>query len=88
VVPIDLVNDVLKECDSYTQTVGIYPESLKDELKNKLALHGAQRIVSLGYALTLNMALPQDSIEPLRRSCKWIVNEKTIPDLFSPVWPE
>lgn len=87
IVPIDSVDEVAKECDAYTQTVGIYPESLKEKLKNKLPLFGAQRLVSLGYAVTLNMALPQDSIEPLRRSLKWIVNEQSHPDIYPMTWP-
>lgn len=86
-VPVDDIDDVLSHCDAYTQTVGIYPESLKDQLRNILPLYGAQRIVSLGYAVSGNLALPQDSIEPLRRSCKWIVEEQSVPEVIPPVWP-
>ena len=36
--------------NAYTQTVGIYPESLKRALRDQLPLFGAQRLTSLGYA--------------------------------------
>jgi Acyl-CoA reductase (LuxC) len=87
-VPIDDMADALDRCDSYTQTIGIYPESLKDQLRDKLPLFGAQRIVSLGYAVTASISLPQDSIEPLRRACKWIVDEQSDPSILSPYWPK
>ena len=87
IFPIDGMEDALQACDAYTQTVGIYPESLKQTLRDRLPLYGVQRIVSLGYAVTANLALPQDSIEPLRRACKWIVDEQSVPEVISPIWP-
>jgi hypothetical protein len=76
VVPVYSVDDVLKAIDAYTQTIGLYPEALKDRLKDVLPLYGAQRIVSLGFAIKgFSHAAPQDAIEPLRRMCKWVVNE-------------
>ena len=72
--------------NAYTQTVGIYPESLKHELRDPLPLFGAQRLVSLGYACSVTLAAPQDAIEPLRRMCKWIVDEACDPDVVTPLW--
>ncbi len=60
---------------AYTQTVGVYPEALKRELRDRLPFHGAQRLVSLGHAADANVALPQDAIEPVRRMVRWIVDE-------------
>jgi hypothetical protein len=77
-VPVDDPRDVLPAINAYTQTIGIYPESLKRELRETLALHGAQRLVSLGHAANPNVALPQDAIEPVRRMARWIVDE-TVP---------
>jgi hypothetical protein len=74
-VPVDDPRDVLPAINAYTQTIGIYPESLKHELREVLALHGAQRLVSLGHAADPNVALPQDAIEPVRRMARWIVDE-------------
>jgi len=85
-VPVDSLDDVMDAVDAYTQTVGIYPESMKDELKNRLPLHGAQRIVSLGYAAYLKWAGPQDAIEPLRRMGKWICNQIASPKTVVPPW--
>lgn len=88
-IPIDTIDDALKYFDAYTQTVGIYPDSLKEELKDKVPLYGAQRIVSLGYAggAGLAFATPQDAIEPVRRMVKWIVHEKAAdPSVIPPLW--
>jgi hypothetical protein len=43
---------------------------------DRLAFQGAQRIVSLGGAATMqhNMEV-QDAIEPVRRMVKWVVTE-------------
>ncbi len=76
IVPVDHVDEAVRSVNSYTQTIGIYPESLKTRLRDRLAFHGAQRLVSLGGAATLAQAPgPQDGIEPLRRMVKWIVDE-------------
>ena len=85
-VPVDSLDEVMDAVDAYTQTVGIYPESLKDELKNRLPLHGAQRIVSLGYAAAMKWAAPQDAIEPLRRMGKWISNQISAPEATPGPW--
>lgn len=76
IVPIDDVETAVRSVNAYTQTIGIYPESLKTALRDRLAYQGAQRLVSLGGAATLmRTPQPQDGIEPLRRSVKWIVDE-------------
>jgi hypothetical protein len=85
-VPVDSVEEVLDAVDAYTQTVGVYPESLKEELKDVLPLYGAQRIVSLGYAVALKWAAPQDAIEPLRRMGKWISNQISDPKIAPGPW--
>lgn len=85
-VPVDSLDEVMDAVDAYTQTVGIYPEALKDELKDRLPLHGAQRIVSLGYAPAMKWAAPQDAIEPLRRMGKWISNQISSPEATPAPW--
>ena len=75
-VPFDDLDTPVRAVNAYTQTIGIYPPSLHDKLRDRLSLHGAQRLVTLGFAaVSMNHGL-QDSIEPLRRMCRWIVNEK------------
>lgn len=85
-VPVDDLSEMLDAVDAYTQTVGVYPESIKDELKDVLPLYGAQRIVSLGYAAAMKFAAPQDAIEPLRRMGKWISNQIASPETSPAPW--
>jgi hypothetical protein len=85
-VPVDDLTEMMDAVDAYTQTVGVYPESIKEDLKDILPLYGAQRIVSLGYAAGLKWAGPQDSIEPLRRMGKWIVNQIASPETTPAPW--
>jgi len=75
IVPIDSVDTAVKSVNAYTQTIGIYPDSLKEELRDRLAFHGAQRLVSLGGAVNPPADAPQDGIETMRRMCKWIVDD-------------
>ncbi len=85
-VPVDSIDQVTGAVTAYTQTVGIYPESLKRSLRDTLPLFGAQRLTSLGYACSVAVAMPQDAIEPIRRMCKWIVDEECDPDVVVPLW--
>lgn len=85
-VPVDAISKVTDAVTSYTQTVGIYPESLKKQLRDQLPIYGAQRLTSLGYACNVTSASPQDAIEPVRRMCKWIFEEECDPDQVFPLW--
>ncbi len=85
-VPVDDIEEATKAANAYTQTVGVYPESLKLDLVNLLPLYGAQRFVSLGYACSSTMASPQDGVETLRRMGKWITNEESSPETVIPPW--
>jgi hypothetical protein len=86
IVPVDSIERVTEAVNAYTQTIGIYPESLKRELRDRLPLFGAQRLTSLGYACNVSMAMPQDAIEPIRRMCRWIVDEECDPNVVIPLW--
>ncbi len=79
-VPIDDISTAIQSVNAYTQTVGIYPESLKKKIRDDLILHGVQRIVSLGFAPNGTFSTPQDAIEPLRRMCKWVMDESSVRD--------
>jgi hypothetical protein len=75
-VPIDATETAVKSVNAYTQTIGIYPESLKVILRDRLACQGGQRLVSLGGAATGQHSLErQDAIESVRRMVKWVVEE-------------
>ena len=86
IVPIDDEVDAVAFMNSYTQTVGVYPESLKARLRDTLALNSGQRIVSLGFASSGHPGMPQDAIEPLRRMVKWIVDEISDPAAVPAPW--
>ena len=75
-VPVDDVETPVQAVTSYTQTIGIWPESLKRRLRDQLAIHGAQRLVTLGHAVGMPNHGIQDAIEPWRRMCRWIVEEE------------
>jgi hypothetical protein len=87
IVPIDDYETAIRSVSSSTQTIGIYPDTLKAQIRNRLAVHGAQRIVSLGFALSAMLVLPQDGMEPLRRMCRWVADEEadiaTTPSSFA-----
>jgi hypothetical protein len=87
-VPVDDIEEIYGAVDAYTQTVGIYPESLKRAVRDRLSLHGAQRLTSLGYAANANLATPQDAIESTRELCKWIVCEDCDPKITAPLWED
>ncbi len=85
-VPVDTLDEVLEVVDAYTQTVGIFPESLREKVRHLGALCGGQRFVSLGYSFNgPGLVGPQDGIEPLRRMCKWIISEEPLPGR-KPFW--
>lgn len=79
-VPVDELQTVVQSVNAYTQTVGIYPEKLKRAIRDDLIRSGVQRIVSLGFAPLFGFATPQDAIEPLRRMCKWVMDEVSVND--------
>jgi hypothetical protein len=87
-VPVDRLDEIYPRMDSYCQTVGVYPEWLVPQIRDPLAIAGAQRLVSLGYAgaSTTGFGGPQDGIEPIRRLCKWIFREEADPVKTPTVW--
>jgi Acyl-CoA reductase (LuxC) len=85
-VPVETLDEVLDVVDAYTQTVGIFPESLRKVVRHRGALHGGQRFVALGYAFNgPGLVGPQDGIEPMRRLVKWIISEEPLPGR-KPFW--
>jgi hypothetical protein len=88
-VPVENLLDVVKWCDDTTQTVGVYPESLRDRLLDSFALAGVQRMVPLvgGDPLrifhdmhTLPPGMPHDGIEPLRRAVRGGIDHRAQDD--------
>jgi Acyl-CoA reductase (LuxC) len=77
-VPFDDIEEALQYITIHTQTIGVYPDSLKRRYRERLALLGGQRIVSVGGHLIFSHSLPHDAMEPLRRLCRWI-NDEDLP---------
>ena len=84
-VPMEDLIDIVQWCDDTTQTVGVYPESLRDRLLDPLALAGVQRMVPLEgndpMAIFEAMhhlppGMPHDGIEPLRRNVRWVIDQR------------
>ncbi len=85
IVPVADLKDVTRWCDDTTQTVGVYPEALRDRLLDPFSLVGVQRLVPLsgGNPLelfhemhTLPPGMPHDGIEPLRRAMRWVIDHR------------
>jgi hypothetical protein len=75
VVPIDSLDDVLPHVNVATQTIGIYPTSLSETMRDRLAARGMQRIVPLGEVLDAIPGLPHDGFYPLNRFVRWLVDD-------------
>jgi len=79
IVPVKSLDDAMPRFNAYTQTVGVYPESLKQRLVDIAPFYGVQRFVSLGYAGHHTWSGPHDGIELERRMCKWVVDQRSEP---------
>lgn len=86
-VPFDDIELPIQSVNSYTQTIGVYPDALKEQIRDRCVFNGAQRMTSLGYMLKSSFAGPHDGIEPIRRMCKWIVDEVNDPALVPLLTP-
>jgi acyl-CoA reductase-like NAD-dependent aldehyde dehydrogenase len=85
-VPIDEIETAIRAVNASSQTIGIYPDALMHELRDDLAIQGAQRLASLGYAASATVAGPQDAIEPTRALCRWILCEECDPKVTPGLW--
>jgi hypothetical protein len=82
-VPLPDISQVVRWCDDSTQTVGIYPERLRRDIRDRLALAGVQRIMPLRGEDPDNASedgselpgMPHDGIEPMRRMVRWVIDE-------------
>lgn len=82
-VPVPDITRVPRWVSEETQTVGVYPERLRESLRDALALHGVQRTLPLGTSLRMEAkadaeqanGLPHDGTEPMRRSVRWVIDQ-------------
>jgi hypothetical protein len=85
-VPVPDIMKVPRWVSEETQTVAIYPERLRVQLREELALHGVQRVMPLGEMFTMDdvdpeqlYGLPHDGTEPNRRSVRWVIDQSADP---------
>lgn len=89
IVPVQDYDALLRFITRDVQTVGVYPESVRDELCTTLALHGVQRITSLGYMREYNATVdPHDGNEAMRKMCTWVVAEDCMTHYAPALWRE
>jgi hypothetical protein len=87
-VPLADLTQLYEWCGDQTQTVPIYPESLREKMRDGLALRGVQRIVPLVADISREKAteefdapgLPHDGIEPMRRMVRWVIDQSARPE--------
>jgi hypothetical protein len=75
VVRVSSLEEALKYVNVATQTVGIYPRSRGEKLRNGLAANGMQRLVPLGEVVNVSPGFPHDGFWPLHRFMKWLIDE-------------
>jgi hypothetical protein len=87
IVPVKDYDAMLRFITRDVQTVGVYPESVREELRTTLALHGVQRITSLGYMREYNATVdPHDGNEAMRKMCTWVVAEDCMTNYSPALW--
>lgn len=81
-VPVRNVEEALRRINAASQTIGVYPDTLKEQIRDRLAIQGAQHIVSLGEVMLMGTYGPQDGLETERRMLRWIrdVNGEPVPE--------
>jgi hypothetical protein len=71
VVAVPDVKAVLGHVNAATQTVGVYPDRLREQLRDELCSVGVQRVTALGSAGETRLGLPHDGFYPLARMVRW-----------------
>jgi len=88
IVPVESIDEALSYFTSATQTVGVFPDSLRQRIRDRGAIAGGQNFIPVGHAVTGSMAAPQDGIEPERRMCRWVVDNYCDPEIVPGPWME
>lgn len=87
IVPVSDYDAMLRFITRDVQTAGVFPEHLRDDLRTTLALHGVQRITSLGYMREYDTSIdPHDGNEALRKMCTWVVAEDCLSQYSPAPW--
>ena len=69
------VDGAIRYVNVATQTIGVYPDTRKAELRDRCASAGGQRVVRLGSAWAHLLGNPHDAMYPLQRFVHWMSDE-------------
>jgi hypothetical protein len=91
-VPLSNLEDVLDRCDHMTQSVPVYPESLREKMRDELAVCGVQRVSPMVTSRSENWwgdveetaGLPHDGLELERRMVRWVIDQSREPTPQAP----
>jgi hypothetical protein len=75
VVHLPSLDDAIRYVNVATQTIGVYPDARKAELRDRCASAGGQRVVRLGSARAHPLGNPHDAMYPLQRFVHWMSDE-------------
>lgn len=75
VVMVDTLGDAVRYVHVATQTIGVYPDERKAQLRDRLAAAGAQRLCRLGTANAHALGSPHDAMYPLQRLVHWMADD-------------
>jgi hypothetical protein len=81
IVPLTNWSELLGTVDDTSQTIPVFPASLRLRLRDELAVRGAQRMLPLSSSLIDPVeagaiaVLPHDGNETLRRSVRWMIDQ-------------
>jgi hypothetical protein len=75
VVAVSGPKDVFEHINASTQTVGVFPDHLRAELRDQLCSVGVQRVTGLGHAGDTVIGMPHDGFYPLSRMVRWSKDE-------------
>ena len=76
VVLVGNLEDAVTHVNVATQTIGIYPDERKTQLRDKLAAAGAQRLCRVGTAYEHVGGSPHDAMFPLQRLVHWMADDQ------------
>jgi len=86
IVPVADIEDILKRITADTQTIGIYPPSLREQIRQRLGFQGAQHLIDLGYLVKMLFVGPTDALEVERRMLKWVKDISINMDAHGKPW--
>lgn len=79
VVHVKSLDDAVRYVNVATQTIGVFPFERKQELRDRIASAGGQRLCRLGTAAQHVMGAPHDAMYPLQRYVHWMCDDDLEP---------